>query len=115
MKVFWDGHDAQAWDQAHGRSVGALQQDWAYGETMMALGVACLRARVERDGQAVALAQFSARRVGLIRSWLLVTRWNVRRMCRMLWMKWMGCFLMMMKQMVRHLIAERWSGRRIAR
>ena len=62
MKVFWDGHDAQAWDQAHGRSAGALQQDWAYGETMMALGVACLRARVERDGQAVALAQFSCKR-----------------------------------------------------
>ena len=51
MKVFWDGHDAQAWDQAHGRLAGALQQDWAYGETMMALGVACLRARVERDGR----------------------------------------------------------------
>lgn len=66
MKVIWDGHDPHAWDQAHGQAAGALQQDWAYGETMMALGVACLRARVERDGQTVALAQFSARRVGLI-------------------------------------------------
>ena len=66
MKVIWDGHDAKAWDQDHGRLAGALQQDWAYGETMMALGVACLRARVERDGQALAMAQFIARRVGLI-------------------------------------------------
>ena len=37
MKVIWDGHDAKAWDQDHGRLAGALQQDWAYGETMMAL------------------------------------------------------------------------------
>lgn len=66
MKVLWDGHDAQAWDQAHGQVAGALQQDWAYGETMMALGVPCLRARVQRDGQTIAMAQFSARRVGLI-------------------------------------------------
>ena len=58
MKLQWDGHDMGTWDQAHAQAAGALQQDWAYGETMMALGVACLRARVERDGQPLAMAHW---------------------------------------------------------
>jgi hypothetical protein len=62
MKVTWDTLDAASWDAHHARAAAALQQDWAYGACMKALGVGVLRAYVAQDGAPVALAQFIVRR-----------------------------------------------------
>ena len=62
MKVSWDSLDAASWDAHHARAAAALQQDWAYGACMKAMGVPVLRAFVEQDGAPVALAQFIVRR-----------------------------------------------------
>jgi lipid II:glycine glycyltransferase (peptidoglycan interpeptide bridge formation enzyme) len=61
MKVEWRITDMDAWDQAHAAVAGPLQQDWAYGSTMVTLGARVLRARVEADGVVVAQAQFIVR------------------------------------------------------
>ena len=50
MKVEWRSTDMEVWDQAHAAAAGPLQQDWAYGSTMVSLGARVLRARVEADG-----------------------------------------------------------------
>lgn len=62
MKVSWDTLDAASWDAHHAHAAAALQQDWAYGACMKALGVGVLRAYVTQDGAPVALAQFIIRR-----------------------------------------------------
>ena len=58
MKVEWRSTDMEVWDQAHAAAAGPLQQDWAYGSTMVSLGARVLRARVVADGVSVAQAQF---------------------------------------------------------
>lgn len=69
MKVDWNDLDPAAWDKAHAAQCGPLQQDWAYGSTMRALGVTVLRASVSFDAsnggdrETCALAQF------LVRHW----------------------------------------------
>lgn len=62
IKVDWNDHDPAAWDRAHAAQCGPLQQDWAYGSSMRALGVTVLRACVRQAGEPVALAQFLVRR-----------------------------------------------------
>lgn len=74
MQVHWNGHEAAAWDAAHAAALGSLQQDWAYGEAMLSLLVPVLRARIVRDGQTIALAQFLVRRFGRIGAVALCSR-----------------------------------------
>ena len=62
MKVNWDTLIHPDWDVHHAAAAAPLQQDWAYGACMKALGVPVLRAFVEQDGAPVALAQFIVRR-----------------------------------------------------
>jgi hypothetical protein len=64
MKVIWQGLDSAQWDAAHAQACAPLQQDWAYGASMQLIGVGVLRARVEINGQPVAMAQFILRRWG---------------------------------------------------
>ena len=56
MKLQWDGHDMGTWDVAHAQAAGALQQDWAYGSTRVAMGSSVLRGVVHADGVPVAMA-----------------------------------------------------------
>jgi hypothetical protein len=63
MKLFWNDLDAAEWDRHHAAASAALQQDWAYGSCLKAMGVACWRARVESEGRTVAQAQFIGRRL----------------------------------------------------
>ena len=74
MKLFWDDLDAADWDRHHAAAGAALQQDWAYGSCMKAMGVACLRVRVEADGRTVAQAQFIGRRIAGLVSVVLCSR-----------------------------------------
>jgi lipid II:glycine glycyltransferase (peptidoglycan interpeptide bridge formation enzyme) len=74
MKVQWDGHDMVTWDQAHAQAAGALQQDWAYGSTRVAMGSSVLRAVVHADGAPVAMAQFIVRRFGRWAGFALCSR-----------------------------------------
>jgi len=62
MNVTWDTLAQADWDAHHARAAAALQQDWAYGACMKAMGVTVMRACVEQDGAPVALAQFIVRR-----------------------------------------------------
>jgi glyoxylase-like metal-dependent hydrolase (beta-lactamase superfamily II) len=68
MRTTWTGLERAAWDDLHRGAAGALQQDWAYGEAMAALGTRCARVRIEgADGAPVAIAQALLRRVaGLV-------------------------------------------------
>ena len=74
MKLFWDDLDAADWDRHHAAASAALQQDWAYGSCMKAMGVSCLRVRVEDQGRTVALAQFIGRRLASVVSVVLCSR-----------------------------------------
>ena len=74
MNVQWDHHDVAQWDEDHARVGAALQQDWAYGTSMQAIGVPVLRARVLRDGEPIALAQFIGRRLGPLATLALCSR-----------------------------------------
>ena len=74
MIVHWEGHDAKAWDAAHVASLGALQQDWAYGSSLERLGVTVLRALVMQDGESLAQAQFIIRQWGRLGAIALCTR-----------------------------------------
>jgi len=62
MQVVWNPDDRNQWDAAHAQAGAALQQDWAYGACMKALGVAVLRAQVMHNHRTVALAQFIVRK-----------------------------------------------------
>jgi hypothetical protein len=64
MQVIWTGIERTTWDALHRTAAAALQQDWAYGEAMQALGTRCLRAAVIHDGRLVGIAQFLVRRIG---------------------------------------------------
>ena len=74
MKVDWGTQDMAAWDQAHAAAAAPLQQDWAYGSTMVSVGARVLRARVEADGVPVAQAQFIVRKFAKYVSLALCTR-----------------------------------------
>ena len=74
MNVLWQDHDKEAWDSDHASAQAALQQDWAYGEAMAALGSHCLRCRVFDAGEPVAMAQFMVRRFAGWASVALCTR-----------------------------------------
>jgi lipid II:glycine glycyltransferase (peptidoglycan interpeptide bridge formation enzyme) len=74
MKLCWDDLDAADWDRHHTAASAALQQDWAYGSCMKAMGVPCQRVRVESDGRTVALAQFIGRRLAGLVSLALCSR-----------------------------------------
>lgn len=74
MIVHWDGHDIPAWDAVHAAAGAALQQDWAYGSSLAILGVPVLRARVMRNGEQIAQAQFIVRKWGSLGAMALCTR-----------------------------------------
>ena len=74
MKLQWDGHDLGTWDVAHAQAAGALQQDWAYGSTRVAMGSSVLRGVVHADGVPVAMAQFIVRRFGRWAGFALCSR-----------------------------------------
>jgi hypothetical protein len=74
MNVQWDHHDIAQWDEDHARVGGALQQDWAYGACMQLIGVPVWRARVSREGEPMALAQFIGRRLGPLATFALCSR-----------------------------------------
>ena len=74
MHILWNQIDYLQWDHAHVALGGALQQDWAYGTSLKALGVECHRAEVILNGEAVALAQFICRRYGFLVGIALCTR-----------------------------------------
>lgn len=74
MQISWNEVSQTEWDTAHHNVAGAMQQDWAYGASLQALGIPCRRAKLTLDGQTVALAQFICRRVGFIAGFALCTR-----------------------------------------
>lgn len=63
MIVEWNAATRPDWDRFHADAVAPLQQSWAYGEALAALGVRVERAVLREGGQAVGLAQFIVRRV----------------------------------------------------
>lgn len=74
MHILWNQIDYPSWDDAHASCSGAMQQDWAYGTSLKALGVEVHRAEVILDGETVALAQFICRRYGWLVGFALCTR-----------------------------------------
>jgi len=63
MKVIWNELPRKAWMEFHAQHGGSMQQSWAYGEAMVAMGVQVHRAAVRDGGKLVAIAQFVARRL----------------------------------------------------
>lgn len=74
MKVEWGTQDTDAWDTAHAQAAGPLQQDWAYGSTMLVSGATVIRAVIQADGKTVGLAQCVVRRFGSLGGVALCTR-----------------------------------------
>ena len=74
MQLFWDDLDSAEWDRHHAAASAALQQDWAYGSCMKAMGVSCWRVRVASEGRTVAQAQFIGRRLAGVVSLALCSR-----------------------------------------
>ena len=63
MTVNWEHLPQADWEEFHSAQHGALQQSWAYGDALTALGVSMRRAMVWEDGRLVAIAQFMCKRV----------------------------------------------------
>ena len=63
MDVRWDLLPQAEWEEFHSVHQGALQQAWAYGEALTALGVTMRRAMVWEEGRLLAIAQFMSKRV----------------------------------------------------
>lgn len=63
MNVQWNLPDRASWDALHRSAAGALQQDWAYGDAMLALGTRILRAQIREGDQLIGVAQCLVRRV----------------------------------------------------
>jgi hypothetical protein len=63
MDVRWDLLPQAEWEEFHSSHQGALQQAWAYGEALTALGVTIRRAMVWEEGRLLAIAQFISKRV----------------------------------------------------
>ena len=74
MKAEWGTQDSQAWDAAHAQAAGPLQQDWAYGSTMLVSGGNVIRAVIQADGHTVGLAQCVVRRFANVGGVALCTR-----------------------------------------
>ncbi len=74
MKVEWGTQDIDTWDAAHAQAAGPLQQDWAYGSTMLVSGGTVIRAVIQADGHTVGLAQCVVRRFGNLGGVALCTR-----------------------------------------
>lgn len=62
MKVIWNALPRKAWEEFHAKHGGSLQQSWAYGEAMGAMGVQTNRGAVMEGKKVLALAQFIGRR-----------------------------------------------------
>jgi hypothetical protein len=63
MDVKWELLPQAEWEEFHSIHHGALQQAWAYGEALDALGVRVHRAMVWEDGRLLAVAQFMCKRL----------------------------------------------------
>ena len=63
MRATWTGLERDAWERLHRTAAGALQQDWAYGEAMAALGTPCLRVMLDEGSGPLGAALFLVRRV----------------------------------------------------
>ena len=63
MNVHWNLPERASWDALHRNAAGALQQDWAYGDAMQALGTRILRAHIHEGEQLIGVAQCLVRRV----------------------------------------------------
>ncbi len=63
MNVEWNTLPRTAWDAFHAARPAPLQQSWAYGDALAALGVRIERAALHVDGQLAGVAQFIVRRV----------------------------------------------------
>lgn len=77
MRIYWNEFSKSDWDPL---AVDApIQQHWAFGEALAAVGSPCLRAAVEIDGEIAALAQFSVGGVMRLAAWALCTRGPIWR------------------------------------
>lgn len=74
MQIEWNAVARADWDAAHASLCGALQQTWAYGDSLVTPQVAVHRAAVRVDGRRVALAQFLCRRYAGLLGVALCTR-----------------------------------------
>lgn len=63
MKVLWNELPRKAWNEFHATHCGSMQQSWAYGQAMQAMGVSVHRAAIKDGNTLVALAQFIGRRL----------------------------------------------------
>lgn len=63
MQIQWNPVDPEIWDDFHAQHLGSLQQSWAYGNALKALGVRVHRAWVWGEDRPLALAQFVGRKV----------------------------------------------------
>jgi lipid II:glycine glycyltransferase (peptidoglycan interpeptide bridge formation enzyme) len=63
MDVKWELLPQAEWEEFHSTHHGALQQAWAYGEALDALGVRVHRAMVWEEGRLLAVAQFMCKRL----------------------------------------------------
>jgi len=62
MNVEWNFSSQSLWTQFHSEHQGALQQSWAYGEALMALGISVERAVFWDGDRLIGMAQFMCRR-----------------------------------------------------
>lgn len=66
MEILWNQTERSVWDAAHATLGAALQQCWAYGDSLLTPQISVQRAEIRIGGERVALAQFLCRRyVGL--------------------------------------------------
>ncbi len=64
MDVVWDSRHSPEWDRLHAAQTAALQQDFAFGLALQALGTDVLRAQLFDQGKLIGIAQFVVRRLG---------------------------------------------------
>lgn len=63
MHLTWNPEAAEVWQRFHAAHRGSLQQSWAYGQALRALGVEVHRALVMQGESLLGLAQFQCRRL----------------------------------------------------
>ena len=63
MDLIWNREAAAAWQDLHAARHGSLQQAWAYGQALRALGVEIHRAEIMDGERLIGLAQFQCRRL----------------------------------------------------
>ncbi len=74
LQILWNQTARDRWDAAHASLGAALQQAWAYGDSLRTPKVGVQRAEVRLGGHTVALAQFVCRRYGGLLGVALCTR-----------------------------------------